>query len=125
MAQNDTHIALIILTTQMCGGGGDYWWKIFFRAKICVPAPLAPTSVLTQNKGPDTEPHFSNPPPLLRRASMSPPPPPPAEQFSGRLVRNPLGRVGLEEMEEADEELASDGMDSAKETDGDSWDTAG
>ena len=63
MAQNDTHIALIILTTQIWGGGGDYWWKKLFRAKICVPAPLAPTSVLTQNKGPDTEPHFSNPPP--------------------------------------------------------------
>ena len=63
MAQNDTHVALIILTTQMWGGGND-WWKKLFRAKICVPVPLAPTSVLTQNKGPDTEPHFSNTPPL-------------------------------------------------------------
>ena len=78
MAQNDTHVALIILTTQMWGGG-DYWWKKLFRAKICVPVPLAPTSVLTQNKRPDTKPHFSNPPPLLRRASMSPPPPPPPQ----------------------------------------------
>ena len=78
MAQNDTHVALIILTTQMWGGGGgNYWWKKLFRAKICVPVPSATTSVLTQNKGPDTEPHVSNPPPLLRRASMSPPPPPP------------------------------------------------
>ena len=83
MAQNDTHVALIILTTQMWGGG-NYWWKKLFRAKICVPAPSAPTSVLTQNKEPDTEALFSNPPPLLRRASMSPPPLPPAEQFSGR-----------------------------------------
>ena len=76
MAQNDTHVALIILTTQMWGGGGgNYWWKKLFQAKFCVPVPLAPTFfVLTQNKGPDTEPHFSNPPPLLRRASMSPPP---------------------------------------------------
>ena len=74
-AQNDTHVALIILTTQMWGGGGDYWWKKLFQAKICVPAPSGPTSVLTQNKGPDTEPHFSNPP-ILRRASMPPPPPP-------------------------------------------------
>ena len=62
MAQNDTHVALIILTTQMWGGG-NYWWKKNFRAKICVPPPLAPTSVLTQNKGPNTERHFSNPPP--------------------------------------------------------------
>ena len=75
MAQNDTHVALIILTTQMWGG--KLLVEKFFRAKFCVPVPLAPTSVLTQNKGPDTEPHFSNPPPLLRRASMSPPPPPP------------------------------------------------
>ena len=83
MAQNDTHVALIMLTTQMGGGGGLLVEKIF-RAKFCVPVPLAPTSVLTQNKGPNTEPHFSNPPPLLRQASMSPPPPPPAtEQFSG------------------------------------------
>ena len=82
MAQNDTHVALIILTTQMWGGGGgNYWWKKLFRAKICVPAPSAPTSVLTQNKGPDTEPHFSNPRPLLRRASMSPPPPTPQSNF--------------------------------------------
>ena len=32
--------------------------KKFFRAKICVPAPLVATSVLTQNKGPGTEAHF-------------------------------------------------------------------
>ena len=81
MAQNDTHIALIILTTQMWGG--KLLVEKTFSGQICVPVPLAPTSVLTQNKGPDTEPHFSNPPPFLRRASMSTPPPRPAEQFSG------------------------------------------
>ena len=59
--------------------------KKFFRAKICVPAPLVATTVLTQNKGPGTEAHFWNPPPLLCRAPMpSPPPPTPAKQFSGR-----------------------------------------
>ena len=73
MAQNDTHVELIIFDYSNVGGGND-WWKELFRAKFCVPVP---TSVLTQNKGPDREPHFSNPPPLLRRASMSPPPPPP------------------------------------------------
>ena len=46
MAQNDPHVALIILTTHM-------WGEIFlaeklFRAEICVPAPLAPTSVFTE-----------------------------------------------------------------------------
>ena len=75
MAQNDTHVALIILTTQMWGGG-DYWWKKLFRAKFCVPAPSAPTSVLTQNKGPDTEPHFSNPPPPPSAGVLVTPPPP-------------------------------------------------
>ena len=71
---NDTHVALIILTTQMWGGG-NYWWKKLFRAKICVPAPSAPTSVLTQNKGPDTEPHFSNPPPSFGGRPCHPRPP--------------------------------------------------
>ena len=72
MPQNDTHVALIILTTQMWGGG-NYWWKKLFRAKICVPAPSAPTSVLTQNKEPYTEPHFSNPPPSFGGRPCHPP----------------------------------------------------
>ena len=86
MAQIDTHVALIILTTQMCVGGGNYWWKKLFRAKFCVPAPLAPTSVLTQNKGPDTEPHFSNPPPSFGGRPCHPPPPP-----RRAIFRSPLG----------------------------------
>ena len=88
MAQNHTHVALIILTTQTWrggGGGGGYWWKKNFRAKTRGPAPSAPTSVLTQNNGPDTEPRFSNLPPLLRRESMAPP----AQRFSGRRARVP------------------------------------
>ena len=93
MAQNDTHVALIILTTQMWGGGGGGGLLVekTFSGQICDSAPLAPTSVLTQNKGPDTEPHFSKPPPLLRRASMSPPPPPPPQSnfqvAKGRRMR--------------------------------------
>ena len=80
MAQNDTHVALIILTTQMWGG--NYWWKKLFRAKFCVPVRLAPTSVLTQNEGPDTEPHFSNPPPpSFGGRPCHPPPPPPQSNF--------------------------------------------
>ena len=86
MTQNDTHIALIILTTQMWGGGGDYWWKKLNRAKICVPAPSAPTSVLTQNKGPDTEPHFSNPPPSFGGRPCQPPPPPPPRQSNFQVA---------------------------------------
>ena len=83
MAQNDTHVALIILTTQMWGGGGELLVekKDFFRAKICVPAPSAPTSVLTQNKGPDTEPHFSF------GGRPCPPPPPPQSNFQVALPK--------------------------------------
>ena len=54
----------------------------FFRAQICVPAPLVATSVLTQNKGPGTEAHFWNPPPPS--FAGRPCHPPPAKQFSGR-----------------------------------------
>ena len=45
-------IASILTTHVWGGGGGGILPKQFFPAKICVPAPLAPTSVLTQNKGP-------------------------------------------------------------------------
>ena len=58
--------------------------KKIFRAKICVPAPLVATSVLTQNKGPGTEAHFWSPPPPPSFAGR-PCHPPPAKQFSGRL----------------------------------------
>ena len=91
MAQNDTHVALIILTTQMWGGG-NYWWKKLLRGKFCVPVPLAPTSVLTQNKGPDTEPNFSNPPPSFGGRPCHPPPPPRRAIFRlprGKIIREP------------------------------------
>ena len=52
--------------------GGNYWWKKLFRAKICVPEPLAPTSVLTQNKGPD--PISPTPPPSFGGRPCHPPP---------------------------------------------------
>ena len=68
-----------------------------FRAKIVFLRlrlrPSAPTPVLTQNKGPDTEPHFSNPPsPLLRRASMLPSPPPPPPQSNCQVAQPRVGR---------------------------------
>ena len=85
MAQNDTHVALIILTTQMWGGGGLLMEKTF-SGQICVPAPLAPTSVLTQNKGPDTEFHFSNPPPPPSFGGRPCHPPPRRANF-----RSPFG----------------------------------
>ena len=86
MAQNDTHVALLILTTQMWGGGGGYWRENFFGPNFCVLVPLAPTSVLTQNKGPDTEPHFSNPPPPSAGVHVIPPP---QSNFQVALVPRP------------------------------------
>ena len=60
--------------------------KKIFRAKICVPAPLVATTVLTQNKGPGTEAHSWNPPRLLRRAPM--PSPPPQSNFRAAIGEN-------------------------------------
>ena len=60
MAQRDTHVALIILTTLM--SREILRWKKLVRAKICVAAPSVPTSTVTQNKGLGTEAHFSNAP---------------------------------------------------------------
>ena len=71
MAQNDPHVVLIILATQMWAK--IFWLKKLFQAKICVPAPLVATSVLTQNKGPGTEAHFWTPPPPSPGAHAIPP----------------------------------------------------
>ena len=86
MAQNDPHVVLIILTTHM-------WGKFFFReknfqAKICVPAPLVATSVLTQNKGPGTEAHFWNPPPPSSFAGHPCHPPPRKAIFGPPKVKS-------------------------------------
>ena len=73
MAQNDTHVALIILTTQMWGGG-DYWWKKLFRAKNFVFLRLQRQHpFLHKTKGPTRNPISPTPPPLLWGASMSSP----------------------------------------------------
>ena len=81
MARNDTHVALIILTTQMWGG--KLLVEKLFRTKIlCSCAFGANIHSYTKQRARHGTP-FLQPPPLLRRASMSSPPPPPAEQFSG------------------------------------------
>ena len=84
MAQNDTHIALIILTTQMWGGGKLLVEKTFSGQILCSCAFGTNIRSYTKQRARHGTP-FPQPPPLLRRASMSPPPPP-AEQFSGCLV---------------------------------------
>ena len=52
MAQNDPHVVLIIDYTYVGEILGE---KNLFRAKISVAAASAPTSIVTQNKGPGTE----------------------------------------------------------------------
>ena len=75
MAQNDTHVALIILTTQMWGGGGLLVEKTFSGQNLCSCAFGANIHSYTKQRARHGTP-FLQPPPLLRRASMSPPPPP-------------------------------------------------
>ena len=83
MAQNDTHVALTILTTQMWGGG-DYWWKKLFRAKIlCSCAFGANIRSYTKQMAPHGTPFLQPPPPPSFGGRPCHPPPPPAEQFSG------------------------------------------
>ena len=93
MAQNDTHVALIILTTPRWGGdsiGG----KNLCEPKFVLLRPRRQHPFLHKTKGPTRNP-ISTPPPLLRRASMLTPPPP-TEQFSGRPISPtpPLGAKG-------------------------------
>ena len=81
MAQNDTHVALIILTTQMWGGG-IIGGKNFFGPNFVFLCLWRQHPFLHKTKGLTRNPISPTPPPasLLRRASMSSPP---AEQFSG------------------------------------------
>ena len=91
MAQNDTHVALIILTTQMWGGGGIIGEKKFSGQILCSCAFGANIRSYTKQRARHGTP-FLQPPPLLRRASMSAPP---AEQFSGcHLLVRKRSRIG-------------------------------
>ena len=84
MAQNDTHVALIILTTQMWGGGELLVEKTFSGQILCSCAFGANIRSYTKTKGPTRNPISSTPPPPSAGVHVTPPPPP-AEQFSGRL----------------------------------------
>ena len=75
MAQNDTDVALIILTTQMWGGG-IIGGKNFFGPNFVFLCLWRQHPFFHKTKGPTRNPISPTPPPpLLRRASMSPPPP--------------------------------------------------
>ena len=74
MAQNDTHVALIILTTQMWGGK-LLAEKTFSGQILCFCAFGANIRSYTKQRARHGTPFLQPPSPLLRRASMSPPPP--------------------------------------------------
>ena len=96
MAQNDTHVALIILTTQMWGvGGGIIGGKNFFRPNFVFLCLWRQHPFLHKTKGPTRNPISPTPPPppLLRRASMSPPPPPPP-QSNFQVAQSPSVPLG-------------------------------
>ena len=93
MAQNDTHVALIILTTQMWGGGGIIGGKNFFGPNFVFLCLWRQHPFLHKTKGPTRNPISPTPPPPSFGGRPCHPPPPPAEQFSGC----PEGRMGQEE----------------------------
>ena len=83
MAQNDTHVALIILNTQMWGGG-IIGGKKFFGPNFVFLCLWRQHLFLHKTKGPTRKPISPTPPPPPPSAGVHvTPPPPPAEQFSG------------------------------------------
>ena len=83
MAQNDTHVALIILTTQIWGGG-IIGGKNFFGPNFVFLCLWRQHLFLHKTKGPTRNPISPTPPPPSSFGGRPcHPPPPPAEQFSG------------------------------------------
>ena len=63
MAQNDTHVVLIILTTQMCGGGGLLVEKNFSDQILCSCAFGANIRSYTKQRARHGTPFLQPPPP--------------------------------------------------------------
>ena len=76
MAQNDTHVALIILTTQMWvrGGGGGYWCINLFGTNFVFLRLWRPHPFLQKTKGPTRNPGSPTPPPPSADVHVPPPP---------------------------------------------------
>ena len=75
MAQIDTHVALIILTTQMWGGGGgkELLVEIIFAPNFVFGANICS---YTKQKAPHGTPFLQPPPPPSAGVHATPPPPP-------------------------------------------------
>ena len=87
MAQNDTHVALIILTTQMWGGK-LLVEKTFSGQNLCSCAFGANIRSYTKKRAQHGTPFLQHPPPPSAGVHVTLPPPP-AEQFSGPGVPQP------------------------------------
>ena len=81
MAQNDTHVALIILTTQMWGGGGVLVEKTFSGQILCSCAFGANIRSYTKQRARRGTPFLQPPPPPSAGVHVNPPPPPPQGKF--------------------------------------------
>ena len=82
MAQNDTHVALITLITQMWGGGGGIiGGKNFFGPKFVFLCLWRQHPFLHKTKGPTRNPISPTPPPSFGGRPCHPPPPPPQSNF--------------------------------------------
>ena len=88
MAQNDTHVALIILTTQMWGGrGGLLVEKTFSGQILCSCAFGANIRFYTKQRARHGTPFLQPPPPPSAGVHVTPPPPPPRRA----IFRSPWG----------------------------------
>ena len=86
MAQNDTHVALIILTTQMLGGGGIIGGKNFFGPNFVFLRLWRQHPFLHKTKGPTRNPISPPPPPPSAGVHVTPPPPPPPPQSNFQVA---------------------------------------
>ena len=80
MAQNNTHIALIILTTQMWGGE-LLVEKTFSGQILCSCAFGANIRSYTKQRARHGTPFLQTPPPSFGGRPCQPPPPPPQSNF--------------------------------------------
>ena len=88
MAQNDTHVALIILTTQMWGGGGELLVEKTFLGQNFVFLRLRrQRPFLHKTKGPTRNPISPTPPSTPSAGVHVTPPPPPRRA----IFRSPIG----------------------------------
>ena len=95
MAQNDTHVALIILTTQMWGGEGELLVEKTFSGQIlCSCAFGANIRSYTKQRARRGTPFLQPPPPPS--AGVHVPPPPPL-QSNFQVAQWRLGRRALPE----------------------------